>query len=594
MGAWEEVGGELASSSDRDFERKVLPLLRLFWPQLQQVVPLKEMDRAGIDLFATDSDGKLLCVVQCKGFTKHQEFLMDQLPQAEKSVESFIKSKYRCEEYLFIHNRDGKNREVYKALESLCNRIVEEGSANSIEVIDRQSLIKKCKSKLLSNLNLILPTVSKKILNRHREYFLFGSVIVKKVPTKQYSWEFGYSQKPPALIFSGVKSIDSMNQLMPTRKWTMLLGSFGSGKTTVALSISSQERSKFLYVRCDEFINSTTGMGTNALLQNIIESIGLFNEYDPEHSKLMNRLSAVTLRKILCNPDQGYTLIIDALDESERYNSSRGLVQLTNELEELRCGIVLVTRQEHFDAIYGDFESVLDTVTRSELSVKGGKKRKSAIFSIESWQHEQQREFFKGCIKSPLGEKSKALRDLKKMADNNTLPSVLGELQYHPLFMHMLAEYVVEEERMPNEMSQLINTWLKFKIKRDFKSCRVLAWEEKSETIYVNDMIELTCIIAGRMVRTVDDTLILTDQISTEEVENIFGEFRATKKLDYASFASASYMVPIGGGRDSRNLRFFHRVIQEFCLAKYLVKERNTTVVLPECISMWLSELQRV
>ena len=147
MGAWEEVGGELANSSDRDFERKVLPLLRLYWPQLQQVVPLKEMDRAGIDLFATDSDGKLVCVVQCKGFTKHQEFLMDQIPQAEKSVRSFINSDYHCENYLFIHNRDGKNREVYKALVSLCNSLVEKGSAARVEVIDRQSLIKKCKSK---------------------------------------------------------------------------------------------------------------------------------------------------------------------------------------------------------------------------------------------------------------------------------------------------------------------------------------------------------------------------------------------------------------------------------------------------------------
>jgi len=52
-------------------------------------------------------------------------------------------------------------------------------------------------------------------------------------------------------------------------------------------------------------------------------------------------------------------LIIDGLDESRTYASARGMTQLTNELAELRCPVVLVTRKSHFDSTFGNLKRLL-------------------------------------------------------------------------------------------------------------------------------------------------------------------------------------------------------------------------------------------
>lgn len=48
--AWRKWSGILATSTDRDFERKVLPFLRLFWPSLHQLPARGPWDAKGIDL----------------------------------------------------------------------------------------------------------------------------------------------------------------------------------------------------------------------------------------------------------------------------------------------------------------------------------------------------------------------------------------------------------------------------------------------------------------------------------------------------------------------------------------------------------------
>ncbi len=48
---WKDGSGRLAVAEEDDFERAVLPLLRLTWPGMQQAPRKKSWDQRGIDLF---------------------------------------------------------------------------------------------------------------------------------------------------------------------------------------------------------------------------------------------------------------------------------------------------------------------------------------------------------------------------------------------------------------------------------------------------------------------------------------------------------------------------------------------------------------
>jgi hypothetical protein len=73
MGAWETLRGELAAATSREFERRVLPVMRLFHGEIIQAPELAGLDRAGIDLLAWTDIQPFPWVVQCKGFKEFEE-----------------------------------------------------------------------------------------------------------------------------------------------------------------------------------------------------------------------------------------------------------------------------------------------------------------------------------------------------------------------------------------------------------------------------------------------------------------------------------------------------------------------------------------
>jgi hypothetical protein len=65
--------GELASADSREFERRVLPILRLAWPDAIAPPALNWLDQAGIDLMVWSDAQPFPLLVQCKGFKVPEE-----------------------------------------------------------------------------------------------------------------------------------------------------------------------------------------------------------------------------------------------------------------------------------------------------------------------------------------------------------------------------------------------------------------------------------------------------------------------------------------------------------------------------------------
>ena len=59
---------ELRIKEGTDFERGVLPFLRLIWPDAQIPKHLSSLDKAGIDILVWADASPHPVVIQCKGF----------------------------------------------------------------------------------------------------------------------------------------------------------------------------------------------------------------------------------------------------------------------------------------------------------------------------------------------------------------------------------------------------------------------------------------------------------------------------------------------------------------------------------------------
>lgn len=118
MGVWEQLKGEFATSTGNDLERLTLPLGRLFWPNLVRTPRLRDFDRAGVDLAAIAGDGTLSVVIQCKGFFSDRRLDETHYKQIEESLDKFVASSLKCEEFVLFHNQTGENVEITRKIQA--------------------------------------------------------------------------------------------------------------------------------------------------------------------------------------------------------------------------------------------------------------------------------------------------------------------------------------------------------------------------------------------------------------------------------------------------------------------------------------------
>jgi len=74
------------------------------------------------------------------------------------------------------------------------------------------------------------------------------------------------------------------------RRWTLFSGVFGIGKTTMALHSSEKITNGIIYIRSEDLQNPFGSVGTNYLMQKIVQSLDLFGEYDDETAPEFERL----------------------------------------------------------------------------------------------------------------------------------------------------------------------------------------------------------------------------------------------------------------------------------------------------------------
>ncbi|HHD63797.1 MAG TPA: hypothetical protein ENK96_05410 [Desulfobulbaceae bacterium] len=594
MTVWTRKSGELASASARDFERLALPLLRAFWPALIHPRELSGLDRAGIDLVIWSDSGEFPVVVQCKGLYQEETLVSAQLPQIRKSIESFRRSRFKCQTYLLLHNRTGEDRIAHKEILELLNELVQAGKATNAELWDRQTFLKNVKLQLKGEIANRIVKRAKALIESNKRFFRFGGIHVDPVPLTFERWRFRQAGDIERELTEPEKL--SPSQVLGTKKrtkWTLLIGHFGLGKSTFALHAATSVSDKLVYVHSSELLDKYGGVGTNHLMQEVLRSHPLFDEVDDVAASEFNRLGGTLLRELLSNPKEQFALVIDGLDESARYSSAQGLIQLTNELEELSCPKVLVTRKEHFEATFGNFKAALSEMTLDDLSVKGGAKRQARICCLEEWTDIEVVGFLTKCYQCAEESEKAHIQSLIDAIKENAFEETLGSLVRHPLFLQMIVSVASEGHSIPEHPATLIESWVHLKIRRDIQSGRPVPWQIVDIDAFVEEIIKVMEDVALELVDMVEGAIELREDISGEKLYSILSK-REHSGVDPSGLVNVSLLVPAGRrqGKDLR-LKFYHRVLQEYFLARQWRLGQPESEI-PQEVSYWITSFGEV
>lgn len=568
--AWKQLSGLLEASVDRDLEVALLPLLRAFWPGLVRPRGLGHFDKAGCDLVAHDEADGLEVVIQCKGFFATEGIGDSQLAQILKSIARFQKSQLRTGTYILVHNRDGRNREAAAAIDAALQGLVDAGRARSVLQWDRMGCLRALEQQLRETIEERLRAQSERLLDEMDALFECGSDYVEAVPVRQGRLRLKPNQ--PARFEPGKAPLSATGlaaRLASPRaaQWTLLIGLFGTGKTSAALHAARANPREVIYVPAAHVEPRRGEVGTNVLMSRITEALHLFDDFAPDERVQFQRLSGPVLRGMLSAQDSGKTLIIDALDENRGLASADEITRFASTLTELRCRVVLTTREEHFRATFANFDHLF-----SGLSRRGGGVRDIAVLEVQAWTAREV-----GALAASAAARHPGCIALERFRAAIAAGEATGwpeALVRHPFFLRMIVDLLLEGAEPARNRAGLLADWTWAKLRRDLRTDRATPVPVTDLAGYLDDIDAVHCAAARAMVAEAEGELRLVETIGSEAFMALVSERFAVRCNDLAAAIGTAFVSPVTVRyRGAVALRFTHRAFQEYYLARALVAD---------------------
>lgn len=580
----------MAIAADRDFERMSIPLLRLFWPSLVHPPKMKKYDNAGIDLVAYNDNSSIAAAVQCKGFYSNRELMPAHYRQIKSSIESFKASEFNCTEFVLLHNRTSSEKDIVDKIKNDLAGLVRAGKAERVRLWDRQTFLRDARERLEALIVERLRAEFHRLLEQISRLFRFGTIHVPMVPVTERRLVLKRWLPP---VIEEVKSSDErISQLIRSAKgarWTLLTGVFGTGKSTAVLHAAIESTALVIFARCADMCFDSGGIGTNLLLRGVLQSLHLFDDLDDEDRNSLERLAGPALRVALSRPETEALLILDGLDENWVFSKSAGMTALANALTELRCPIVMTTRQEHFDATFGNFDQVV-----GDLTQKAGASQSARLLRLDPWTDGHVIRFFERAAQASFGtQRTRIEETLAQMKGGGSLPWP-NELLHHPLFLQMIAELAADGNAGTRSAADTIGEWAMRKIARDVAVPRLIPIDIIDRTNFVNGMMLAMENIAGRMLTLSDLAYEFLETIDSELVVSEVSLALKAGEIDIAAVTGTSLLVPVSERRSAHvPVKFCHRTFQEYFTARHAQRTGIDPMRLPEPVRRLLADLNR-
>ena len=584
---WKRVNGALIAAVDRDFERAVLPLMRIFWPQMIAPRGLGAYDKAGVDLLAFGEGDRIECAVQCKGFFKAEGLLDDQFPPIAASIRKFARSGLKAKTFILVHNQDSRNENVAAQIEDSLAALLTSGNVEEVFQWDRRAFLKAVEARLRKLLADRLAEQSALMLRQLDEQFIHGGTYVAKVPVRHRLLSLRRGRAPEIKEVRQRHLITDVADTLANApgRWTLLTGLYGSGKTTAALHAALSSPHRILYVHASTLLARHGAGGTNSLMTRILEALAVFGDFEEDERGIFSGLSGPILRQILSAGDFEAVLIIDALDENRSLATPEGITQFASSLAELVCPIILTTREEHFRATFGNFDHLFD-----ELSTKGGNTGAIALLSLEAWQDEQVHQLVEAvAAEEPQNE---ALARFSNALRRGNSASWDKDLLRHPLYLRMIVDLAAEGFEPSGRRAELMEEWIWRKLARDLKAARLTPVQVVDRDEFIDRMLNVMTRVAAAMTVEGPGGLELTEALPSDEVVAIVQDVFGVSGVPLAAAISVSLLVPTSiRFRQRVPIRFSHRGFQEYFLARHAVQGKEPVNRYPASVGELAEEI---
>jgi len=593
---YKHLSGELSTSEDRDFERRVLPLVRILWPEAVGPPALKSFDRSGADHLVWSDKSPFNLVVQLKGFrSSEHELGASQIRQCKKSIDSFAKSKLKAKKYLLIHNRDGRSRDFRTEIETALNKLVDSKQVESAELWNRQKLLQEVLNRLLEKVraSFVLTATS------YNKYYREESICepLKQVPLKTSTliadqYKLLQNSAPVSRTADPAKEILSYSN----DNLIIMIGEAGYGKTTSALRSYSSDK-KIFYVPAARISN--TVMGTKDLLQNSVKLDEVLEDVEIPDIPVHTRLLRPVTEYILKDKDTPAVLILDGLDESIYFTRRGGLQSLFNQLHDINIPIILTARSEFWTDRQSDFTT--------SFGVIGQKKRRNLkkikLVELLPWENDQ------------IITISKRYHDLQKDTDckrriqnfievveKGNYGNLYGDIPRRPLFLKFILETVAEHDIHNTNKAVLLNEWAEMKIHRDISRPMKYGNIGREPILSDNESADATIRLAFRAMMLAAKQMSLIDEGVLEllpscSIDDVLLSDEQLKKINEPTglfLNSLLVPLPTKNIHQSLMVRFSHRIYQEFFLSLYINKhpQEYRDITLPDNVMEFVNEIK--
>lgn len=595
---WKRTKSEMRNADGRDFERKVLPFLRIIWADTILPQPLRTHDKSGIDILRWErrNDGSIPLAVQCKGFqVGDSEMGNAQVKQCEESIETFIKSGFKADVYILIHNRE-PNRAFQKQVETKLNQLKILGRVKEAYLWDYLLLIRKASDKVRERCRQFLSLSETKANKMRFEQPICAPL--EQVPIELSEITFNRNQKVGE-VFISEKIADPAQELLNTQisNLSLVLAKAGYGKTTSALRTFQFSDKKIFYLPAAALPRDSNNK--NGLFKTWITFDKLYEQISDEDFPLLEQLISPALDYLLKDEKQPIILILDALDESVYFSRPRGLQDLFNHIADIKVPVILlareeywVTKQEHFAVSFGQ------QATKQDKNIK----RKAAVFRLKDWGNEQIKAFAERYKLQLNGLEKENIEEFISLVKNDGYKKIYGDIPKRPLFLNYILESVAVEGIKSKSKAKLFYDWACLKIKRDFQN-PILAGGEGRHSILQNrffsnedEVLRLSFkimkIAASKMIILQDGNLELLPFCDLEEVKAESSELAFS--LDAVGLFLHSLLEQEKSSAEKQTVRFTHRTYQEFFLALFVRDnpKKFENIKLPEAIVNQLIEIK--
>lgn len=558
-------------SHGRDFQKRCYEWLNFLYPDLIDAKDLGEIDNEGVDLYILDSDKEnYLKAFQCKGFEK--SFGESQLKQCIKSIQKFLTSGIKSEEYYLIINTQVNSDYSKKLIEAL-DSLRKGGVAKLVKLINAKSFIDLFNGEFQK---LIIQKAKESNLKFYTDYdnlmgqgFYFEDVpfvsnnVEKERPLKYLS-EKAYD--------SSTISINLINK--QKGKYFFLISEFGFGKTTTLLELyKTYVVNGLTPIFIPAGVLDSNAFGATSTIAKEIFKV-LFEGEDVIDSEKVVRFSGESMTALLEN-NSNIILLFDGLDEHLQFFKLEGLKRLFNSTANFKAPCIFSFRQSYWEEHHEDFRLALSK-TKADIEY---------IF-LKEWNNEHISKFVTifESTQSTILTASEIIRidEFVGIVDNDLYKKYYGDIPKRPLFLKMILRDIIGDKIKAQNISGLYEDYFKEKFERDIQG-QFASFEPQREidsNFSVSYLLQVMLSIheAAAMACITNDVNFNTRELAI--IENIVHEKEIRRLLELnklgsnlAHFINLSVLTPVSRrGNMNMRLKFVHKSFMEFFIAKGLIQ----------------------